>query len=1508
MTTETARSSNGHADDAQRRVLDALGNEFTPRSLETLESGAIPPERAVGDFGVRAVRHPDHVPEEIHRFWVVGEGRGPGMLFPWTDLDRTVLQFRPDEPVVDEEGRSHKYIFPKDCGTVLNHLRRASDDVETVLLVEGTKQSLSAAVWAPPGWGVVGMSGCWGWRGTDLSWCEGKRVMILMDQDVNTNRDVYDAAAGCKEALEAEGAAEAVFLRLPGAAAKDGLDDVLGRRAEDRRTGYLERIASMAHERLGRRPARGQSSPYMGEKGLLARTAALAVLEGQPAALAAGSMIALYRDGAFRLDREREPLIEKVKDMLGEDYRPNWRATIEEYLVGELYGRGLRLPDKMSEPLLNCANGMLDLKTGQLLEHDPSYLSSLQIPVKWDPAAKCPVYERWLMEVIPDQYEALEEIASLMLDPSRTPQKALFAFGLSRSGKSTFLRILAAIAGQYNTSAVTLHQLADNKFMAAEIYGKILNVAADLSASHVEDTSLFKMLTGEDPVQADRKYGKTFSFTNRALFAFSANDIPTVSETSRAYVQRIAPFRFGRSFAGSEKPEIEETILREELPGVLVRWVARWRAFSARGTYLPPAPDVVEEFEAKSDRVARWVATRCDVHPDAVGLVGPEAGSTVTDLYNAFKVWTKDDGPSAAMSRPKFGERLRAITGVHEVRLKHKNKNPGLNVTTHTGPDREIGRNGTDRPESVGRCGLGVGSGVGSDLQSVGSVGGSETGYKPGQDSMIKETKSHTYGCEPQLPTPPTPPHTAERIFDEASGGLGGRRADDPARVHGPGGAHAGSGDAGPHRETGSGSASGTGRDRSVQADQATRPGVRTSGMLPAGGAGAGVQGGPAVDAAYPPDPFAADDDDEDEVPAEPLEVDTSGPLAFDIETPSAEKLFTYRSRPEAPFSRLNGALGADGAVGITSDPQALIRALEEAPVIHAHNGFRYDLMALAWHHGADYDALARKMWDTYVDEATTDPSGGQYLPPWNQKGYYGLDQALERRGEPGKTDHLPALAKPYGEAAGYAGKEAETEGYERIPTDDPQYRAYLHGDLTAQDRLYRHQQADAERMDYRRREQRVAHIQNRMTFTGWKIDVPLLRERVAEERDKVEQSLQWLHENAGVPLTETKSRGRGKNKVTYEERRKSPLGSDVGKEALIEAFRARGAYAVPRTATGVLALNKDALGPGTYMVGKGAAGKQRPGMLNPKVLQLFADHGGDVEAIKELCEHVKLVTTAVQKYEEIMNHLIGDRVHGHVGETQGSGRWAMVRPSVTNLGKRGGKVIQRAPFIADDGCVLLAFDLDQVDMRAFAGHCGDPEYVGMFVRGDDPHSKIADMVFGRHDGEWRDKAKASGHGWNYGLSVKGLVNQGIEQHLAEQFDAGMQEGYPVLCSWRSDVRARGEAGALLDNGFGRLMRVDPRRAYTQAPALCGQGTARDILVEGLLRLPEEYIPWMRGVVHDEVIFNVPEGRVEECVATVTQALTFDLAEVTGGALHSVPITTGASKPGRAWSDCYAKD
>ncbi|WP_086559900.1 phage/plasmid primase, P4 family [Streptomyces africanus] len=626
------------------------------------------------------------------------------------------------------------------------------------------------------------------------------------------------------------------------------------------------------------------------------------------------------------------------------------------------------------------------------------------------------------------------------------------------------------------------------------------------------------------------------------------------------------------------------------------------------------------------------------------------------------------------------------------------------------------------------------------------------------------------------------------------------------------------------------------------------------------------------------------------------------GVIGFDLETHSAKRLFVHKDLGGDPYVRLAGYVTEDGTEVVVNSVEELIKRLEDADELYGHNLLGFDLMALARHHGADYDKLAAKTMDTLRWVQTIDPPGAAHEKPWATKGYYGLDQVAERNGLPGKTDDLAALAFKYGpeEAGGRKLDKAERTdlGYGRIPVNE--LSVYFSGDLQATRGVRR---ALGEPSDYVRREMRVAHIQHRPTLTGWKVDVPVLRELVDAEAAKRQESLEWLHEHCGVPLTKSVGRGRGKNRVFTDESVKAPLSTNEGREAIIKAFADRGAVHYPKTASGLISLNKDALGEASYMVGKGSGARQVPAMLNPNVLRMFAERGADVDALREMCGHIITVTSSVQKYAEIMDHLVGDRIHPQVGDLQGAGRWAYVRPSVTNMAKRGGKVTQRRPLIADDGHVLICFDLDQVDMRAIAGHCQDPAYMANFAPGEDAHSRIADAVFGRHDGEWRDNSKRIGHGWNYGMSVKGIANSGVELELAQKFDDQMNAQYPGLCAWRTEVRERAAAGEMLDNGFGRKMRCNPDRAWTQAPALMGQGGARDIMCEALLRLVDmipEALEWLRCVVHDEVVLCVPEHMAEGVKEAVLEAFTFEF--------KGVPITAGASKAARDWASCYAKD
>lgn len=595
--------------------------------------------------------------------------------------------------------------------------------------------------------------------------------------------------------------------------------------------------------------------------------------------------------------------------------------------------------------------------------------------------------------------------------------------------------------------------------------------------------------------------------------------------------------------------------------------------------------------------------------------------------------------------------------------------------------------------------------------------------------------------------------------------------------------------------------------------------------------------------------------------------------VGFDIETPDADSL--YLGEYEGDFLRLLGAI-RDGKTMVSSDHvKEFLDLLNRADRIYGHNIFRFDLPALARHAGADYDALAAKAIDTAVLARLIDPPGAKHA---TAPGYYGLDQVAHRTGHSGKSGNLKAMAKDHG-------------GYDKIPVTDSKYREYLRGDLEASEHVYNRlrwlrmdpseSSPSNARIAYAEREMKVAAFQNRMSLNGWKINRPLLGRRVRQEDERRQGAIAILGDDYGVPLVKAD----GKPSL-------SPWATKAGRLALEAAFKDAGAEYVPRTETGALAIGKKPMGEGWWVTHDG---RRVPGMLNP-------DTYGGIPAVRELCGILADATGATAKYAEISRYVTPEgRVHGGIGEDQASGRWAMTKPSLTNLGKRGEGVQQRAPFIPEPGHVLIACDASQVDMRALAALSQDTAYMKLFVPGRDAHMDMAEVYFGERTKEARDKTKAINHGLNYGQSARAVAARtGLPILLVLEAVNERSLAYPRVMEWTEEVREIGASGQLLDNGFGRMMRCDPSRAHTQAPALMGQGAARDLICRALLRLVSrwpEVTAYLRGVVHDEVIVSVPEAEAHRWQARLEEAFTFEW--------QGVPILCEVSQPGSDWAECY---
>lgn len=122
--------------------------------------------------------------------------------------------------------------------------------------------------------------------------------------------------------------------------------------------------------------------------------------------------------------------------------------------------------------------------------------------------------------------QVADEWLGLLLVPNTTFQRSLLLVGAGENGKSVYLSLATALIGRDNISTRTLHELAENRFAAPDLFGKLANISADISATELREVDLFKRLTGEDRITAERKYSPAFDFTPYARLLFSGQEVP----------------------------------------------------------------------------------------------------------------------------------------------------------------------------------------------------------------------------------------------------------------------------------------------------------------------------------------------------------------------------------------------------------------------------------------------------------------------------------------------------------------------------------------------------------------------------------------------------------------------------------------------------------------------------------------------------------------------------------------------------------------------------------------------------------------------------------------------------------------------------------------------------------------------------------------------------------------------------------------------------------------------
>ena len=254
-----------------------------------------------------------------------------------------------------------------------------------------------------------------------------------------------------------------------------------------------------------------------------------------------------------------------------------------------------RLPEQ-GDPdgrYINLRNGRFEWATGVLHPHTSAMFTSVQLPVEYDRAAQCPVFDLYLKTTFePDDIPLIEELLGWCLIPDRRFEKSVMLTGEGENGKSVFLDLLGDLLGTTNVSNVALQDLEENRFKAAQLYGKLANTFADLDARGLRASSMFKTLTTGDPIDAERKHGHPFRFRSYAKLLFSANKIPPSRDRTHAFYRRWVIIPFTRTFNGVGSNPTPDTGLRDklktELAGILNRAVDGLRRLHLNKAFTEP--------------------------------------------------------------------------------------------------------------------------------------------------------------------------------------------------------------------------------------------------------------------------------------------------------------------------------------------------------------------------------------------------------------------------------------------------------------------------------------------------------------------------------------------------------------------------------------------------------------------------------------------------------------------------------------------------------------------------------------------------------------------------------------------------------------------------------------------------------------------------------------------------------------------------------------------------------
>ena len=309
--------------------------------------------------------------------------------------------------------------------------------------------------------------------------------------------------------------------------------------------------------------------------------------------------------------------------------------------------------------LIGVQNGVVDLKSGQLLPPDPSRLITNRVNVHFDPEAECPLYEKFLRGAVPedDEREFLIRFSGYCLSGEVSEQVLLFLLGTGANGKTVWIETLKAILGDYADKIQTemLMQHFRNTQAASpdlvQLQGRRFIYANETTEGRFLDDARVKDLTGGDTITGRLPYAKAaISFAPTHKLVIAGNHAPIVTDDSDGLWRRMILMKFTQKFEGDACDRDLPAKLRAEAAGIFNLWLKGFADWHKHGLMIPPSlRNATNVYRTEQDLLEQFIREEC--------VVGVTESCANNDLKRRYFSWCEDNN-TKPLSGHRFSRKL----------------------------------------------------------------------------------------------------------------------------------------------------------------------------------------------------------------------------------------------------------------------------------------------------------------------------------------------------------------------------------------------------------------------------------------------------------------------------------------------------------------------------------------------------------------------------------------------------------------------------------------------------------------------------------------------------------------------------------------------------------------------------------------------------------------------------------------------------------------------------------